>query len=349
MKEYTESMRDGFKKRNTDKDEEINMNGEYPLISVIVPVYNTENYLEECISSIVGQTYPNLEILLIDDGSQDHSGKICDDWAKKDARILVIHKKNTGVSDSRNTGIERAKGAYVGFVDSDDWIQPEMYQALWKLLEKHACGIACCGIQRFAEGQMPQSTAAQGCEALYTTQQALEELIRERRLHQIVCDKLYRADIVKQVAFPVGKRQEDEFWSYQVLAKSDGVALTDWAGYCYRQHDSSFMNSGFSLNKLSGIEAKQQRQAFIEENFPALSDLARTELFRFCIYCQQMTYRHLKGEEQIQACKVIADAVKSLKGKKLCAENGKQKLWLALEKVSYRFAAKLRNLLGVGF
>ena len=119
-----------------------------PLISVIVPVYKVEKYLERCVKSICAQTYQNLEIVLVDDGSPDQCGEMCDMFAKQDSRIRVVHKENGGLSDARNAGLDVMTGDYVGFVDSDDWIEPDMYQVLYERLIKEKAEISCCGMKR---------------------------------------------------------------------------------------------------------------------------------------------------------------------------------------------------------
>lgn len=118
------------------------------LISIIVPVYKVENYLSKCLDSMICQTYKNIEIILVDDGSPDNSGKICDDYAKKDSRIKVIHKENGGLSDARNAGLKIATGKYIGFVDSDDYISVEMYEKLYNQAKKEDADIACCNYYR---------------------------------------------------------------------------------------------------------------------------------------------------------------------------------------------------------
>ena len=120
-----------------------------PLISIIIPVFRVEKYLDQCIRSVCGQTYANLEIILIDDGSPDKCPGICEQWGEKDRRVKVIHKINGGLSDARNAGMKTATGVYVGFIDSDDWISPEMYERLLSAMESNRCDIACCAVEKF--------------------------------------------------------------------------------------------------------------------------------------------------------------------------------------------------------
>ena len=157
-----------------------------PKISVIIPVYKVEEYISRCIKSVVDQTYSNLEIILVDDGSPDNCPAICDKWAEKDSRIKVIHKKNGGLSDARNAGMQIASGEFIGFVDSDDWISKEMYQLLYENMKENESDISACGVKLvWEDGAESRSLTSAGIQIL-NTQEAMEAIIRESKLKQPV-------------------------------------------------------------------------------------------------------------------------------------------------------------------
>ena len=169
-----------------------------PLISVIVPVYKVEAYLDRCVQSIVDQTYRNLEIILVDDGSPDNCGAMCDAWVEKDSRVRVIHKENGGLSDARNVGMAAASGEYLGFIDSDDYIAPEMYQVLWERIAADRSDMAACGVEMvFEDGTSPRRMTSGG-SCVLDKHSAMETIVRETWLKQPVWYKLYRTDLIQQ-------------------------------------------------------------------------------------------------------------------------------------------------------
>lgn len=207
------------------------------LVSVIVPVYNVERYLEKCIESICGQTFTGLEIILVDDGSTDHSSGICDEWARKDARIRVLHKENGGLSDARNAGIEIATGGWYMFVDSDDTITPDTIERLYGAATAHDCEMAVCNMVRIYDDG--------ATEPFYNPVSKLtvwDGLLRFETLKQpSVCNKLFRVDLFRDVQFPKGKFYEDTF-IYHVLAhRAKKIALTGHDGYYYLSRRESIL------------------------------------------------------------------------------------------------------------
>lgn len=215
------------------------------LISVIVPVYNVLEYLDECIESIVHQTYYNLEIILVDDGSTDGSGLKCDEWKSKDRRIVVVHKKNGGLSDARNVGVGVSKGKYVGFVDSDDYIDVTFYETLYKLMKKYNAKIACARWDvdgdeyRIGEKNgIPKQTFEEIC---FNYIEFLENIITHRQAYitPSVWDRLYHRSTIENIAFPVGKRYEDIFYTTQCICNAGKIAFVDKNLYHYRIREGS--------------------------------------------------------------------------------------------------------------
>ena len=241
------------------------------LISVIVPVYRVEDYLDECIQSIVDQTYSNLEIILVDDGSTDNCPAICEKWARKDSRIRVIHKNNGGLSDARNAGIEIATGDYIAFVDSDDFIKQDMLEKLHAALTKDGSDIVACGILTCeAEKQ-----TAWGCERVIGTANEIYALLYDDATYPVAAwNKLYRRCCWETLRFPVGKTCEDAFTTYQLIHNAKRISMIPEALYCYRIRPGSIMTSAFSLKKMDEEEAWRCNYQFIEKNYPALSKVA---------------------------------------------------------------------------
>lgn len=233
------------------------------LISIIVPVYNVEVYLCQCIESIIEQTYKNIEIILVDDGSKDTSGQICDDYAQKDKRIKVIHKKNGGLSDSRNAGIAVATGKYIAFVDSDDWIEKSMYEKMLKKCKEFNADICVCGY--FREYKDKTVSELNFAENVYKTKDALKELIKGTVLKDHAWTKLYKKSLWDHVEYPVGKVYEDIRTTYKIVQKSNSVCLLPENMYHYRQRKGSIARSGFSDQKLEWLEAVKEMEYNIKK------------------------------------------------------------------------------------
>lgn len=176
------------------------------LISIIIPIYKVEKFLDRCVESVVNQTYSNLEIILVDDGSPDNCPYMCDEWAEKDSRIKVIHKLNGGLSDARNEGLKSSTGKYVGFVDSDDWIAPEMYERLLQSIIIEHSDIAACSVEMIWENNSQSSRMlVQQNNCILNRKDAQEALLDETKLKQPVWYKLYRKSIIKDIPFAKGK------------------------------------------------------------------------------------------------------------------------------------------------
>lgn len=250
-----------------------------PLISVIVPVYKVEPYLDRCVQSIVDQTYTNLEIILVDDGSPDNCPAMCDAWAAKDSRIRVIHKANGGLSDARNAGMAIAKGEYIGFVDSDDWISEDYIDYLYRAVVERNADISACDIRIVYEMSSAEHSAF-NCER-YTAEQALDTLTRGETFRAVAWNKLYRRDLLEGERFPVGRYHEDEFFTYRILAKAERLSYVDCGLYFYFQRQGSIMNS-VSLKHLDTLDAYLERIAFWETHYPGL--LLRDKVM-FCHVC----------------------------------------------------------------
>lgn len=238
------------------------------LVSVIVPIYKVEQYLESCVESICKQTYTNLQILLVDDGSPDRSGEIADALAKKDSRICVIHKENGGLSDARNVGIDHANGEYITFVDSDDTIHPDMIGCLFATLQKENSDIACC---RFIEHYEDEHLSIRDVD-LFPVQtldsvQALKRLFIATSAQEVVaCCKLYRKELFStNIRFPKGKLHEDNFTTYRLFARASKISFLEQEMYFYLQRRQS-ITGHFNVKRLDAAEAAKVALQYVKEN-----------------------------------------------------------------------------------
>lgn len=320
-------------------------------ISVIVPVYKVEHYLDRCVQSIVDQTYTNLEIILVDDGSPDRCPQICDAWAEKDSRVRVIHQKNGGLSDARNAGMAIATGERMGFVDSDDWIAPDMYRHLYDLLDADGSDIAACGVEMVWEDETPSRMLTKpGC-CLLDQEQAMRAIIEESWLKQPVWYKLYKTALIRDIPFPVGKYHEDVFWSYQAVARAQKVSVSDKIGYYYFQRSSSIMGEKYSLKRLDAVEAKRQRLNYLREIHSKLVPAAQNDLLFTLLYHGQLSAKHLCHEEKKAAFSYLQNTVSGcskLDSSEKQTLSLSHKCWIWLEKHSFSFTCWLRNILNIG-
>lgn len=248
---------------------------EKELISVIIPVYNVEDYLEKCIQSVINQTYTNLEIILVNDGSTDKSGQICDKYSKIDERIIVIHKKNGGLSDARNAGIDRATGKYIGFVDSDDYIDKEMYNIMYNNIIFNNANVSIVNrYYTFSDGRKELRYKIDDQIRIMNNLEAIEEMNNFSTFDMAAWDKLYEIKLFEDIRFPVGKLSEDFYIMYLIFEKCKRVVFDSKPLYYYFQRDNSI-----SRNKkinFDFIEAAKQQMNYIENKYPELEKCVKS-------------------------------------------------------------------------
>ena len=220
------------------------------MISIIVPVYNVELYLKRCVESIINQSYKNLEIILVDDGSTDNSSSICDELKNSDERIRVIHKKNGGLSDARNVGIEIAKGDYIGFVDSDDWIEPDMFENLKLEMENSGACLAVTGINRIYDNGYSVNQFTREKIQIYEGKDIIKHYLEQNFFSTAAWDKLYRKELFEKRRFPVGKLFEDAPVIYDILCNIKKVVNIGKPHYHYFQRANSICGLSFSERKM---------------------------------------------------------------------------------------------------
>ena len=242
-------------------------------ISVIIPIYNVEKYLKRCIESIIKQTYSNLEIILVDDGSPDGCAKICDEYKSRDERIVVIHKKNGGLSDARNAGLKVATGEIISYIDSDDYVDLDMYEKMTKAMEEKNADIVVCGTNiEYEDGHTKVKCEKE--EKSFNREEALIELNSFKSFDMAVWNKLYKREVVDKIEFPVGKKSEDYFVMYQYFARAKKVVIINQAKYHYFQRSNS-ISRGKNVTH-DYIEGSKSQKEFFEKNFPDLNYVGNT-------------------------------------------------------------------------
>ena len=323
-------------------------------ISVIIPVYNTEKYLKECVESVLAQTYHNLEILLINDGATDSSPQICESYAKQDARIKLIHKENGGLSDTRNTGIKQCSGDYVLFLDSDDyWDDPKMVEKLADQMQQYPVDILNFRYKKYMEDTKQFVPCLKSVEDIKQQEkdQILERLINEGLYISSACNKLISASFLKknELYFEKGKYNEDEFWTYQAVERAEKIVQIEDVGYYYFFREDSIINETYNIRRLDALEARYQRMKYLEK-YPEIYGVAKRQLVFNCIYHYQKGLRFLSGSD----LKTLKSKVKAIYKDISIDKNDikeytkKEKIWFSISKISLDLVCRIRNKFGYG-
>lgn len=278
------------------------------MISVIVPVYKVEKYLDKCIQSILNQTYRDFEIILIDDGSPDNCPRMCDTYMKKYSCIKTYHKKNGGLSDARNFGVNHANGEFITFVDSDDYVSPDYLETLNGLIKNYKCNIAVTGIDIVTECEKISKRSEQKIY-VYTGIQALEKMLYQDTLDTSACAMLLPIEIAKQNPFPIGKYHEDELTTYKYYSSVNKVVVTSSKQYFYVQRSGSIMHV-FGKSGLDELDAADNLVEFCRKNYPELVQAAMSK--KFSDYCQVLlSSKELKKvypEAYIRICNYLDES-----------------------------------------
>lgn len=254
------------------------------LISIIVPVYKVEKYIHRCVDSILKQTFTDFELILVDDGSPDNCGAICDEYSRKDSRIHVIHKKNGGLSDARNAGIDCAftnsDSEWITFIDSDDWIHPRYLEALYDALVETGCKISICGYKE-TTGEEPDVNEDNLNAAIADN----EDFFCENNVNAVVAwGKLYKKDLLRDIRYPIGKLHEDEFTTYKLLFQYSNIAFIKQPLYFYFLNNNSITRSEWNPKRLDALEALNDQKCFFRENKLSKSYLFSLRENAWCIF-----------------------------------------------------------------
>lgn len=263
------------------------------LITVIVPIYNVEKYLRKCIESILEQTYQKLEIILVDDGSTDNSGNICDEYAKKDKRIIVLHKENGGLSDARNVALDIVKGDYITCVDSDDYLARDYVEYLYLLLIKNGADISICSYKKVYTHNV-QLDNCQEKVSVFNAEAALKELLYQRKIVPSAWGKLYRREMFSEIRYPKGMYYEDFAVIYKLLSECKKIAVGTQQKYYYLQRKDSIMNEEFNVKKIQRIQVVNDLKEYVDVRYPHLQKATSTR----CFIAGLQVYREIpRGEK----------------------------------------------------
>ena len=247
---------------------------ETALISVIVPVYNVAQYLEKSIASIQQQTYQNLEIILVDDGATDESGRLCEKIAEQDERVLVYHKENEGLSQARNDGLKQAHGDYVIFIDSDDYIHPEMIASLYQQLVKEDADVSSCGVMNvYANSESPQ-TENQDDYFICDTETFLREYLIGEKIPGTICNKLIKKEIAAQLTFPKGLIYEDAYYHFDLIKVAKKYVVNTKPYYYYFHRGDSITTKPYAEKDLAYIDIYQKFYTEVAKEYPNLTEVA---------------------------------------------------------------------------
>jgi glycosyltransferase involved in cell wall biosynthesis len=244
-----------------------------PLVSVIVPIYRTEPYLARCLDSILSQTFHDIEVILIDDGSPDRCGSICDYYAALDSRVRVFHTPNRGVASARNLGLSQATGPYIGFVDSDDWIEPNMFEVLYRLIEQNTVDIAMCA-HWSGTADRPRAHHHSGAIHIWDEKKFVEQLVRDEAITNHLWNKLFRREILLGSHFEEGRYFEDVFFYTQILPSISKVIYVEQPLYHYVERQDGICGSQKPERRWDRYDSFRARRKWILAHYPILDNQA---------------------------------------------------------------------------
>lgn len=256
------------------------------MLSVIIPVYNVSRYLSDCIASVLYRPETEIEIILVDDGSTDGSGRMCDAYAKQHKEIRVFHQKNAGLSAARNTGIDAARGDFFTFVDSDDMVMPGFFQTSMLLLEKYQADFVSFSHERCEAdekwGGKKYLSRKSEVRVYEDPVQKMDKFLLGREIGTMACAKVYHRKLFENIRYPVGKYHEDVFTTYKLVDRATRIVTISQPGYWYRKNPQSIMTSRFSKKRLDSIEGKKKQLAFVKEHYPILIEKAEAGVIYAC-------------------------------------------------------------------
>ncbi len=290
-----------------------------PLITVVVPIYKVEQYIDRCIKSIVNQTYSNLEIILVDDGSPDKCPKMCDNWAKKDNRIKVIHKENGGLSDARNAGIDIAKGEYITFIDSDDYIDDDYVEFLYNMIREDKTDLSICSHTVIYEtGKIIKKETK--VRDILSSEDVLYQILYDCGIDLSAWAKLYSIKLFKNVRYPKGRVFEDAATTYKLIDQCNKISVGSFSKYNYIIRKDSISNNKFSIKKMDLITSTKEMTDYLRKKYPNL-DLAcnRRLMYAYLSTLTQLAKSNVNDNEnkKIMMDYINSNRKKVLKDKKI--------------------------------
>ena len=306
-------------------------------VSIIIPIYNTENHLDKCIASVIRQTYGDLEIILVNDGSTDGSLNICRSYKDRDPRIMLIDQENAGVSAARNAGLDASSGDLIAFIDSDDSVEDDYIEYLMDLMMQHGSDLVCC--QYDGPGKSTRQP-----RNIIGTEACLREYLISNDITVSVCCKLYSRHLFDGIRMPCGKRYEDNFVVYRLLSRCSNVTIGYDKKYNYYSNSEGFINEPFSQTQMDIVEAAVEQKDYIDKNYPGLSSLANSRVIYAANRClTKMADSNTYDEQFANRLKPLYKAYTKdfLKG----PSGRSAKLFSRVARISPRTAIKLYRLL----
>lgn len=281
------------------------------LISVIIPAYNVEKYLAKCLNTVLEQTYKNLEIIIVDDGSADNTGKICDEYAEKDSRIKVIHKENGGVSAARNDAIDIATGEYITFVDSDDLISNDYCEKMLTEILNNDAEVSICMVKRFVEGEEFQIEPNENVN-VYTAEETIYNLMSVSNFYDYACGKMYLRTLFDGIRFPLGRRYEDSATNYKLYSAANKVVVIEEELYYYLTRPDSFVESKYTSSKQNdNYLLIEERTEFLINRFPHMKEMLNAGYIRNALTLIERTY--LSGDRELMNSEIIEKVEKRIR------------------------------------
>ena len=318
-----------------------------PLISVIVPIYKVEEYLDRCVESLVGQTYNNIEIILVDDGSPDSCSKFCDGWIEKDRRIIVIHKTNGGLSDARNAGVLAADGEYIAFVDSDDWIDTETYLLVMRKMKETGAQIGTFNIINVGSDSFIPDLSVE--YEVLDSEKAIGNTISDTGVKTVAWNKVYQRSVLEGLSFPKGKLHEDEYYTFRALDRAEKIVYLHRQCYYYFQRPTSIMGQ-YNIRHIDMLEGVKQRMELVEERYPRLFRSAKLSLSLCCMVQYQNLLKHKEVDANGEGRKRVKRLRRSMKiSKQDVAGMSKKSAWFhraANSDVGLDAVCRIKNFLG---
>ncbi|GIN92571.1 hypothetical protein J6TS1_32650 [Siminovitchia terrae] len=278
-------------------------------ISIIVAAYNVEDYIEKCLESITTQTYKNLEIIVVNDGSTDNTLGVVESISRKDERVTIIDKINGGLSSARNAGLGEATGDFIGFIDGDDYIAEDMYETLLEEMVKNNCDIAMCAISRVFKNHTESDCMIEQSKVL-NREEAIKALIEEEYVKHYAWNKLYKSSLFLNIRYPEGKLYEDIFTTYKLFSQANKLTYSNKIGYYYMQRQGSILRSKFNIRKLDSIQAFHEFKAYVDIQYPSLSDQI---LWRANLSVINSLLDMLKSEAVFDNCQFHVEGSKLIK------------------------------------
>lgn len=308
------------------------------MISIIIPVFNVENEIYNCFESVAKQSYKDVEIIFIDDGSEDSSGRICDLFAKKDSRVRVIHQRNKGLSAARNKGLELARGEYVGFVDSDDVINKFMYEILYNNIVSENCDVSICALEKIKNDIDSERISMRENEevVIMNASEVMYKVVVDEEIKSYAVNKLYKKKLFDKIRFPEGKIFEDKFTFYKIINISKKIAISSYVGYYYILRENSLNGAKFNSNKYDIIEASLEIISFCSKEYPKLVPVAKMATVKSAFYLLNHYIR--SGANQVFLEKKVVQIIKKYKREYLRSTEPtlKQKIAMLLLLINYK-------------